>query len=88
MNAAIKIAFDAHVVELSHRGSVQEGGHCISVNLTVVIERAIQRYQHIFITPVVAYASDEAASHNVCAIKGLQINFTTVFDKYALGLRY
>jgi hypothetical protein len=49
-----------------------------------VIEGAIEGYQHVFVTPVVAYALDEAASRNFPAIEEPQIYDTTVFDVDAL----
>jgi hypothetical protein len=69
MNSAIKTAFDADVVESSHRGSVQEGRYCAGIDFAVVIEGAIQGYQHVFVAPILAYAIDEAASGDICAIE-------------------
>src|ERR1700679_2742178 len=86
MKPAIKGAFDAGIVEPSHRRRVQEGGHRPGINLAVVIEGAVQGYQHVFVAPIVAYAIDEAASRNICALKGRQIDLAPVFDEDVLTL--
>ena len=87
INPAIKTAFDAGVVELPDRRGAQEGGHHTGINRAVVIEGAVQGYQHVLVTSVVTDAPDEAASRDVCAIKELQIDFTAVFDVDALCAR-
>src|ERR1700674_1893868 len=86
MKPAIKGAFDAGIVEPSHRRRVQEGGHRPGINLAVVIEGAVQGYQHVFIAPIVAYAIDEATSRDICALKWRQIDLAAIFDEDALTL--
>jgi hypothetical protein len=54
----------------------------------MVIEGAIQGYQHVFVAAVVAYALDEAALRNFPAIEEPQIYVTTVFDVDALCSQY
>jgi hypothetical protein len=81
---AIKLALDACVVETTHRIRCKKCRHRITVNLAVVIELAIQGYQHVRIALVVAHSIDETASRDVCVVKVLQIDFTAVFDEGAL----
>ena len=89
MRPAIETAFDRGVVITAHRFCRHERRDRPAVDLAVVIEGAIQGYQHVFVARIVAHAPDETASRDdVCAIKRSQIDFAAIFDVNALCARY
>src|SRR5262249_46308867 len=59
MCPTIEAAFDRGVVITAHRFCRHECRDRPAVDLAVVIEGTIQRYQHVFSAPIVAHAPDE-----------------------------